>query len=501
MVVAGGCRQTDWCQRMTESALRQYSDSPRGLPPFGRRSLGAWCSPARAGAVAPNWWVRIRLERAFANGPADNIARVKRSPARAFRAGAAVVLGAAFAFLTATGAAASPAPAPGPLTPLVDCVSSSPGAAPDAFTVVFGYLDAASASVTLPPGTVHNTFTLGGDRGQPATFEPGIHHAVFATTFAGARGDLAWTLGGSTVTVGPSTPSCETATTVTISAPATAVAGDTVDVSATVGRMLLGAPTAGTVEFAFDSAAAGSASASASATATVSAPLNTNGVARATLVAPDAGEHTLTARYVPPAATPQMLGSSAGASLTVTWAGTISIASAGLSADGRSARFVVSRTAADSEAHVDYVTADGSARAGTDYASSRGTVRFTVGQSSVRLTVPLLDRPFGSPGASFYVLLQRASETVDVAGATGVLPEVTAVTTRPPGQGSVAGGFVRPPQVPPSVAAPTPATGAAGSGGISDLALMFGGLLLTVGAASGVIGLMRLRSSDDASAS
>jgi hypothetical protein len=286
---------------------------------------------------------------------------VKRSPARAFRAAAAVVLGAAFAFMTATGAAASPAPAPSPLTPLVDCVSSAPGATPDAFTVVFGYLNASAASVTLTQGTAQNTFSRGGDRGQPTTFEPGTHHAVFATTFAGAVGDLGWTLGDTTVTVGPSTPSCETATTVTVSAPATVVSGDPVDVSATVGRMLLGAPTAGTVEFALDSDAA-----------TVSAPLGANGVARATLVAPDAGEHTLTVRYLPPAATPQLLGSAAGASLTVTPAGTISIASAGLSADGRSARFVVSRTAADSDAHVDYVTADGSARAGTDYSSSRG---------------------------------------------------------------------------------------------------------------------------------
>jgi hypothetical protein len=410
---------------------------------------------------------------------------VKRSPARAFRAAAAVVLGAAFALATA--AAASATPAPSPLTPLVECVSSAPGATPDAFTVVFGYSNSSASPVSLTPGGAQNAFTLGGDRGQPATFDPGVHHAVFATTFAGSAADLAWTLGDVSAGVDAGTPSCETATTVTLSAPVTAASGDTVDVSAVVGRMLLGGPAVGSVEFSFDASGAA-----------VSVPVNADGVARATLDAPETGLHTITARYVPPTATPQLLGSTASASLTVTRASAISIASAGISADGHSARFVVSRTASDTTARVDYVTADGSARAGKDFASSRGTVRFAVGQASATVAIPLLDRPFGSPGASFYVLLQRASETVDVAGATAVLPQVTAVATQPPAQGSVPIGFVQPPQVPPAASVVTPATGAAHSGGLSDLALMAGGLLLTVGAAFGVIGIMRLRSSSDA---
>nr|WP_275689981.1 Ig-like domain repeat protein [Diaminobutyricibacter tongyongensis] len=371
---------------------------------------------------------------------------------------------------------------------MVDCVSSAPGAAPDAFTVVFGYRNSSAESVALTPGAAQNTFSLGRDRGQPSTFDPGVHHAVFATTFAGAAGDLAWTLGGSTVAVDPGAAACETATTVTISAPPTAASGDPVDVTATVQRMLLGAPGAGTVEFSLDSS-----------DTTVAATVNADGVARASVDAPGPGTHTITARYVPPTATPQLLGSVATASFAVTRASAISIASAGLSADSRSARFIVSRTATDAAAHVDYVTADGSARSGLDYASSRGTVRFAAGQGSATVAIPLLDRAFGSPGASFYVLLQRASETVEVAGATAVLPQVTAIATRPPGQASAGIRFVRPPQVPPAAAVAAPAVGSGRAGGPGDLALMIGGLLLTVGAASGVIGMMRLRSSGEAS--
>ena len=435
------------------------------------------------GRSAPNW---VGLERRLKPRAADSIARVRRSPARAFRAAAAVVLGAAFALAAAGAAEASPSPVT--LTPLVDCVTSAPGAAPDAFTVVFGYSNASTHPVSLTPGAARNTFSLGGDRGQPATFDPGVHNAVFATTFSGAAGDLSWTLGDSTVAIDPSTPSCDTATTVTVSAPATAASGDALDASATVARMLLGAPSEGSVEFTFDSSGT-----------TVSAPVSATGVARVSLDAPGPGSHTLTARYIPPTATPQLLGSAATASVTVTRASAISIASAGLSADGRSARFIVSRTAFDAAARVDYVTADGSARSGEDYASSRGTVRFAAGQAGATIAIPLLDRPFGSPGASFYVLLQRASEAVDVAGATAVLPQVTAVATQPPGQGSAAIGFVQRPQVPPAATVATPTSGAGRTGGAGDLALMVGGLLLTAGAAFGVIGMMRLRSSGDAS--
>ncbi len=377
------------------------------------------------------------------------------------------------------------------VSPFVDCVSSAPGAAPDAFTVVFGYRNDSSAAVSLAAGAAQNTFSLGGDRGQPGAFDPGVHHGVFATTFSGAASDLSWALGADTVGFDASTPSCETATIVTISAPATAVAGDSVDVSAAVGRMLLGAPGTGNVDFSVDSSAA------------VSAPLNSRGVARASLYAPGAGAHTITARYIPatPAATAtaQLLGSTTTASLDVTAPSVIRITSAGLSADGRWARFTLSRTASDAAAHVDYVTADGSARAGRDYASSRGTVRFDAGQDSATIEIPLLTRPFGSPGASFYVLLQRASEAVDIAGATAVLPQVTAVSTQQPGQGAAVLGFGHLPQVPPPATVVTPATGGSHGNNPGDLALMFGGLLLTVGAAFAVVGMMRSGGSGKAS--
>ncbi len=413
---------------------------------------------------------------------------MNRSPARASRALAAAVLGASFALATAGAALAAPDPAAA-VSPFVDCVSSAPGAAPDAFTVVFGYSNTSTATVSLATGAVRNTFSLGGDRGQPATFDPGVHHAAFATTFAGAPADLSWTLGGATVGLDASTPSCETATTVTISAPTSAVSGDSVVVSAAVGRMLLSAPSTGTVEFTVDSSAA-----------TVSVPVNDSGVARANLdAAPAAGSHTIIARYVPPTATPQLLGSVAAASLTVTAPSVIRITSAGLSADGHSARFTVTRSAADATARVDYVTADGSARAGSDYASSRGTVRFAAGQGGATVAIPLLTRPFGSPGASFYVLLQRASETVDIAGAVAVLPQVTAVSGTQPHQGSAAIGFGHQPQVPPAGAVATPATGGGRDNNPGDVALLFGGLLLTAGAAFAVVGMMRYGSSSKAS--
>ena len=174
----------------------------------------------------------------------------------------------------------------------------------------------------------------------------------------------------------------------------------------------------------------------------------------------------------------------------------ISIASAGLSADGHSARFAVSRTASDTTAHVDYVTADGSAEAGRDYASSRGTVRFAVGQRSATVAIPLLDRPFGSPTASFFVLLQRASGNVEVAGATAVLPRVAAVTAPTAGHGAAGAGLAPLPQVPSASSVAAPSTGTHPGSGSADLALLFGGLLLTVGAAFGVVGMMRLRSSE-----
>ncbi|WP_345762264.1 Calx-beta domain-containing protein [Diaminobutyricibacter sp. McL0608] len=407
---------------------------------------------------------------------------MKRSPGRGFRAVAAVVPGAVFA-LVALGPAVA-APDPITVAPFVDCVSSAPGATPDAFTVVFGFRNSSASAVAFAPGSAQNTFTLGGDRGQPATFDPGVHHAVFATTFSGGPRDLTWTLGTTTIGIDATTPSCGTATTVALSAPPTAAAGDPFDVTASVGRMLLASPTTGSVEFSVDSAVA------------AVAPVDGQGVARASLDAPEAGSHTITARYVPQTATPQLLGSAAAVALSVTPADAISIASSGLSADGHSARFIVSRTVSDTTAHVDYVTADGSAQAGRDYASSRGTVRFAVGQRSATVAIPLLDRPFGSPAASFFVLLQRASGGVEVAGATAVLPRVAAVTAPTAGHDAAGAGLAPVPHVPSASSVAAPSTGTHPGAGSADLALLFGGLLLTVGAAFGVVGMMRLRSSE-----
>lgn len=392
---------------------------------------------------------------------------------------------AATASVTASPAAATPGD-PSAVSPYVDCVSAAPGPTPDAFTVVFGYRNTSAAAVTIPAGDPANTFTLGPDRGQPTTFAPGDHHGAFATTFAGAATDLAWTLGSTTAALTPTAPSCDTATTVTLAVPAQAATDDSVDVTASVGRMLLAAPTDGSVELSVDS----------SVIATV--PLDGTGVAQTQLDPLEAGTHQVTARYVPVTATPQLLASSATSSITVADAGTLSIASAGFSADGLTARLTVTRTVASGPARVDYATADGSAKSGRDYAASRGTVRFADGQSAATISIPLLRRPLGSPQANFFVLLQRASAPVGTAGATVVLPQVTVVTASP--GGSVPGPLD--PLTLPGGGGSGPVSGvatvpgvAAATGGSTNVFLMVGGLLIVLGAGAGIFGLTRINAS------
>lgn len=280
--------------------------------------------------------------------------------------------------------------------------------------VVLGYRSAASTAATVPAGSGANALTVGvADRGQPSTFEPGEHHGVWLVTVdAAAEPGIAWRLG--TTDVGfDGAPECTTATAVTVSAPAQVSAGGQASVSATVTRMLLGAPDAGTVAFALDGGAA------------VAVPVSA-GVARADLPVPAVGPHTVTATFQP-AAGSGLLSAVGTTTLTATAASApLGIAANSVVAGSTGVLVTVTRPSPAGTATVDVMTADGTATAGTDYGRVSTVVAFADGQASATVSVPLLSRPAGAPAATFFVLLQRASTAVSTASATVRLPAVPA---------------------------------------------------------------------------
>ncbi|MFF1571486.1 Calx-beta domain-containing protein [Leifsonia sp. NPDC058292] len=399
---------------------------------------------------------------------------------------------AAAVFAPAAAALAVPQPAPDAvLVPLVDCVADAPldGTATTIRTIVFGYSNSSSAAVESTAGSAANSVSNGApDRGQPSTFAPGEHHGVWTLTVDAASVLPAWTLGAAaagasatatSATVDPTTPACSAATSIALSAPATSRAGDDLTVTAAVTRMLLAAPADGLVEFTVDGSAA------------VSSPV-ASGVARAQLRLPQTGTHTVAARFVP-ADGSGMLESRAQAVVAVgSPSGALVLSTAGTSADGTSALLQVSRVSANGPATVDFVTADGTARAGVDYAATRGSVSLKDGQTTATIAVPLKARSATAKDGTFFVLLQRASAPVDVAGASVTLSAAPAaaaggttgavVITTPPRSG---------PQVDSVLPAGDPTAAATGSGG-SDLVLMLGAGLLTVGGIAGVVGLFRI---------
>lgn len=388
----------------------------------------------------------------------------------------------------ASPASPGPAPAADALTPLVDCVQDASLGAVAARTVVLGYRSTASAPLTLLPGSGANDLTAGAaDRGQPSAFLPGEHHGVWLLTVDAAAEpeDLSWRLGARTARF-DSAPACTSATSVTLAAPTGVVAGATATVSATVTRMLLAAPDAGTVAFALDG------------DAPVTAPV-TSGVARAQLPVAAAGPHSLTATYRP-ADGSGLLGSAATASFTAAAASApLGVAADSVVAGSTSVLVTVARASAAGTASVDLMTADGTAHAGADYTPVAQTVTLADGQSAATVRIPLAARAAGSPAATFFVLLQRASTAVTTASATVALPPVEQTqATGPagPAPGGAAGGpsSVLPPDD-PTAAAPS-AVAHAGQ----DVALLLGGVLLTVGGILGVVGLVRAAGLRDARA-
>jgi hypothetical protein len=106
-------------------------------------------------------------------------------------------------------------------------------------------------------------------------------------------------------------------------------------------------------------------------------------------------------------------------------------------------------------------------------------------------------RAAGSPAATFFVLLQRASTTVAVASATVSLPAVAspAAAALPAGDSGGAGPASALPQSDPTAAGAT-AVGSVGQ----DLAVLLGGVLITAGGIFGVVGLVRAAGMRDARA-
>ena len=79
-------------------------------------------------------------------------------------------------------------------------------------------------------------------------------------------------------------------------------------------------------------------------------------------------------------------------------------------APGATMRFAVTLDrAAAAAAKVDWATADGTARAGDDYAAAAGTLKFAPGERSKTVAVTLLDDSVDDDGETFSVLLSNAS--------------------------------------------------------------------------------------------
>ncbi|WP_348789110.1 Calx-beta domain-containing protein [Leifsonia sp. NPDC080035] len=414
-------------------------------------------------------------------------------PRASLRAACAIAAGlVASVSLAALGgmAAATAAPAPvsapaSPLTPFVDCVQDAPLGAVTARTVVLGYRSTADAAVELPAGGGRNDLSSApADRGQPTAFLPGEHHGAWLLTVdAAAEPSLGWQLDGATVAIDGDAPSCTTATSVAVSAPATAAAGSTVPVSAAVTRALLAAPGDGTVEFSLDGRV-------------VARVPVTAGTARADIPAPAAGAHTIAAAYAP-ADGSALRPASASARLTVVpAAGPLAIAADSVVGGSTSARVIVSRTSSAGAATVEFATTDGTARSGADYVRTVGTVALADGQTQAMVIVPLAVRKPGAPASTFFVVLRRASTDVSTAVAAVSLPAVP--VARPPAPAAAAigggGGSLSAAAAGPSSALPEgdPTAAAPSAVGASqDLFWIVVAALLTGGGIAGVLGLLR----------
>jgi hypothetical protein len=373
--------------------------------------------------------------------------------------------------------------------PIVDCVQDAPLGSVTSRTVVLGYRSAATSPVAVAAGSGSNDLEPGqADRGQPTTFQPGVHHGAWLLTVdALAEPTLTWTLGASVATIDGSAPACTDATAVVIGAPTAASTAGSVPVTATVTRFLLGPPDSGTVAFAFDGGA------------TTTAPVDATGVARAELPAPAAGARTLTATFTP-ATGSTLRPATASSEVSVTAAsGPLSVFVDSVVGGSSTARVTVTRAVAAGAASVAFRTVDGTAHAGTDFLPASGTIALADGQSSATTAVQLPRRAAGSPAATFFVVLERATVGVDSAVAVVSLPAVpasaaaAATVGAPVDRGGGAGPASALPEADPTAQAPVATAPVA-----QDLLLLLGAVLITVGGIAGVIGLVRAVRTRDA---
>ncbi len=90
-----------------------------------------------------------------------------------------------------------------PVVPLAECVADLGGGQ---WLAQFGYWSYSSAAVDVPHGSSNGFSPAPSERGQPTTFSPGMHSAVFTPPFDGAP--LTWTLGHYRASASSSSPIC-----------------------------------------------------------------------------------------------------------------------------------------------------------------------------------------------------------------------------------------------------------------------------------------------------
>ncbi|MFJ3490864.1 Calx-beta domain-containing protein [Leifsonia aquatica] len=377
-------------------------------------------------------------------------------------------------------------PTAGTVMPLIDCVQDAPLGAVTARTVVLGYRSTVAEPMTVPAGGGDNELTSGvADRGQPSTFLPGEHHGVALLTLdAQAEPALGWRVQGAVAAIDASAPACTDATVVTLNAPASPEAGRPFVTTAAVSRLLLGAADGGSVGFSIDGGAE-----------TVVAVAG--GSARVELTAPAAGTHTLVARYLPADGSGLKPATASTLLMTAVASGPLSVAANSVVAGSTSAVVVVTRATANGVATVDYTTADGTARAGADYTATSGTVVLADGVREAKVRIPLTGRAVGSPSATFFVLLQRASTSVGAASATVLLPAVAtpaaAVAAGPNDSAAAALAVAGSHDADGPASALPVADPTARPGGTTgqDLLLLIVGAILSVGGIAGVVSVLR----------
>ncbi|MDT7789821.1 MAG: hypothetical protein QOF58_8240 [Pseudonocardiales bacterium] len=91
------------------------------------------------------------------------------------------------------------------LTPLVNCIwNNGDGTS----TVVWGYDNPSTDTLTIDFGGKNKMATGPDDQGQGNIFTPGLHNNAFTTTFSGTI--RTWTLGNNKVSSSASSPACPT---------------------------------------------------------------------------------------------------------------------------------------------------------------------------------------------------------------------------------------------------------------------------------------------------